>query len=594
MCKKLVYLICFVLVFGLADKAGAAPPAPWQEATIGGDTPAGSTVYTPTTQSIAITADGHDIWDDYDDFHYVYQPWSGDGEIYCRVVEWTTAPYDWSKAGVMFRDDLTDGSMDVYMVVTGNSQGGGSSFQWRDTPNSAANIGNTDYTISGVWPASPYWVRLVRTGNSFSGYVSPDGSAWTQVGSAHTNNMADPIYIGLCVTSHSAGNLVTATIDNVGGDVLFGAFPWPSKPQPADGSTIDGFIYPPDYIYVVLYFEEGDWADSHVVYFSDNEALVTALDPSVSLGGPPDPLNPRTFYAGVPLPEWTPYNDSLVRGTTYYWCAVTTDVNGTPWQGPTWDFYVALNEASNPRPADGARFIRLNPTLRWGAGAKEVYNAPHVHQIYFGTTWADVNSATDGGPLDRGDNLWDDTTWEPNSEGGLTLDYSTDYYWRIDEKHGTFGAVVLKGPVWKFTTGREGGGVRADYFEFVGQGTTVPTRAVAFASPPVLTRIDPEINFNWGDPGSPDPCIAVDYFASRWSGAVEAGWTETYVFNARTDDGVRLWIGGELVVDDWVQGGMRDNFSTPIDFVAGQRYSLMMEQYENTGGAGAELFWQSP
>jgi hypothetical protein len=152
---------------------------------------------------------------------------------------------------------------------------------------------------------------------------------------------------------------------------------------------------------------------------------------------------------------------------------------------------------------------------------------------------------------------------------------------------------VIKGDVWKFTTGREGGGVRADYFEFVGQGTTVPTRAVAFANL-VLTRVDPEINFNWGDPGSPDPCIAVDYFASRWSGAVEAGWTETYVFNARTDDGVRLWINGELVVEDWVQGGMRDNFSTPIEFVAGQKYSLMMEQYENGGGAGAELFWQSP
>ncbi|KPJ58434.1 MAG: hypothetical protein AMJ46_14220 [Latescibacteria bacterium DG_63] len=342
---------------------------------------------------------------------------------------------------------------------------------------------------------------------------------------------------------------------------LLSANPYPFNPSPTDGSTIDGYLYPPDYIYVVLTFEEGDWADSHVVYFSDNEALVNALDPSVSLGGPPDPLNPRTFYAGVPLPEWTPYNDSLVRGNTYYWCAVTTDVNGTPWQGPTWDFYVALAKASNPSPADGAKFLSLDPTLSWGAGVTEGYSSPHAHEIYFGTNYDDVNNATAGGPLHRATQSFGDETWEPNSDGGLTLDYSTDYYWRIDEKHGSFTITRVTGDVWKFTTGREGGGLRADFFEFPAQAT--PSRAVAFANL-VHTRFDPEINFTWLA-GPPDPCVAADGFASRWVGAVEAGWTETYTFNARTDDGVRLWIGGELIIDDWVEQGMSDAFSTTVN-----------------------------
>ncbi|MHC4676173.1 MAG: hypothetical protein ACYTBZ_27090, partial [Planctomycetota bacterium] len=81
-----------------------------------------------------------------------------------------------------------------------------------------------------------------------------------------------------------------------------GPNPYPSDPTPEDGSTIDGFIYISN-IYVVMNFEEGDWADSHVVYFSDDETLVSNLDPCVSLGGPPDPLKPTEFFAGVPLPE---------------------------------------------------------------------------------------------------------------------------------------------------------------------------------------------------------------------------------------------------------------------------------------------------
>jgi hypothetical protein len=207
--------------------------------TIGGDTPAGSTVYDGGTQSIAITADGHDIWDNADDFHYVYQEWSGDGEIYCRVVEWTTSPFNWSKAGVMFRDDLSEGSAFVDMIVTGNGQGSGLGFQWRDT--AGGGCGSTHDQAPAVAP--PHWVRLVRTGNVFQGWRSVDGISWTQQGGNHTTTMTDPIYIGLCVTSHNAGNLVTATIDNVGGDVQFGDWPYPSNPTPADGSTIDGFIY---------------------------------------------------------------------------------------------------------------------------------------------------------------------------------------------------------------------------------------------------------------------------------------------------------------------------------------------------------------
>ncbi len=60
----------------------------------------------------------------------------------------------------------------------------------------------------------PYWLRLARVGNTFTGSTSPDGSTWTTLGST-TVNMGAGVYIGLPVTSHDASKLGTATMDNL-------------------------------------------------------------------------------------------------------------------------------------------------------------------------------------------------------------------------------------------------------------------------------------------------------------------------------------------------------------------------------------------
>ena len=62
--------------------------------------------------------------------------------------------------------------------------------------------------------AAPYWVKLVRSASTFTGYSSPDGVTWTLVGS-QTISMAANVYIGLPVTSHNNTVLCTATLDNV-------------------------------------------------------------------------------------------------------------------------------------------------------------------------------------------------------------------------------------------------------------------------------------------------------------------------------------------------------------------------------------------
>jgi hypothetical protein len=108
----------------------------------------------------------------------------------------------------------------------------------------------------------------------------------------------------------------------------------------------------------------------------------------------------------------------------------------------------------------------------------------------------------------------------------------------------------------------------------------------------LLTRTDPQVNFAWGN-GSPDPSIGVETFSIRWTGFVRAQFTELYTFTTTTDDGVRLWINDTQIIDKWIDQGDTD-WSGSFALVAGQKYSIKMEFYENGGGATAKLAWSSP
>jgi hypothetical protein len=85
----------------------------------------------------------------------------------------------------------------------------------------------------------------------------------------------------------------------------------------------------------------------------------------------------------------------------------------------------------------------------------------------------------------------------------------------------------------------------------------------------------------------------VDDFTVRWTGAVQPQFSQTYTFYTKTDDGVRLWVNGQLLIDEWVDQGATE-WSATIALNAGQKYSITMEYYENGGGASAQLSWSSP
>ncbi|MET0510175.1 MAG: PQQ-dependent sugar dehydrogenase [Thermoleophilaceae bacterium] len=123
-------------------------------------------------------------------------------------------------------------------------------------------------------------------------------------------------------------------------------------------------------------------------------------------------------------------------------------------------------------------------------------------------------------------------------------------------------------------------GLLGEYFDGVGlTGSTV-------------TRTDATVDFNWGRTEGPIPEFGADTFSVRWTGRVEPLYSETYSFYTNSDDGVRLWVDGKLIVGNWGDHAVAENSGT-VALTAGQRYDIQLEYYENRGAAVARLGWSS-
>jgi hypothetical protein len=427
--------------------------------------------------------------------------------------------------------------------------------------------GGNGYFDGTIIVTGGQWHHYAATYDGTAGKIYIDGVLdVTSPGTGQINQSSYNLWIG--ENQQATGRLLHGLMDEVRiykraltqteiQDVMAGAgaeYPYASAPGPADGSLHAD-------TWVSLSWKAGDFAVSHDVYFGENfDDVNDATHESETFQGN-QPLVSIYFVAGFP---GFAYPDGLVNGTTYYWRI--DEVNeadpNSPWKGPVWSFTIPPKKAYNASPANGSKFIDSKATtLTWtpGFGAK-------LHFVYFGDDYDTVANAT-------GASLQALATYNP---GPLELDKT--YYWRVDESD---GANTYTGDVWIFTTAKEGGGVKAQYYNGMNFDNLV------------VTRIDPQINFNWGDPGSPDPKVGNDSFSARWTGEVEAAFTETYTFYTTSDDGARLWVNGVQVVNSWIDQSATEHSGT-IDLVAGTTYSLIMEYYENGGGAVAELRWSSP
>ncbi|MHC4120624.1 MAG: LamG-like jellyroll fold domain-containing protein [Planctomycetota bacterium] len=331
--------------------------------------------------------------------------------------------------------------------------------------------------------------------------------------------------------------------------------PFAYGPQPRNGARHED-------TWANLKWAAGDLAVSHDLYFgTDYDAIDEGAEGTFvgSIAG--------TFqvvgFPGFPAPT------GLQLGTTYYWRVdeVNPAEPDSPWKGPVWSFTVPPKEAYDPDPADGARFLGTDLTLNWTAGI-----GSKMHSVYFGTSFDDVSSATGAPPQPA-------ATYDPGAlESGIT------YYWRVDEFD---GILTHTGNVWSFTTAGAGGGLKGEYFD-----------NASVQGEPALTRIDAAIDFSWGA-DSPDPnIINAESFSVRWRGELEIAFTEAYRFYAVTEDGVRLWVNDQLVIDRWEVYRLNEYRSDPIELQGGQKVTIEMWGRDNdataqTNSATAQLLWES-
>jgi hypothetical protein len=179
-------------------------PSIWTDGDIGATGKAGSAGY--ASGVFTVKGAGAQIFGTVDAFHYVYQPLSGDGTIVARLVSMQGGG-GYASAAVMIRETLTAGSRNVNTAEW--PLYGGIFFDERSAPGgNTIEPGNLTATL-------PYWVKMSRSGSTFSSFASSDGVNWVQVGTTQTISMAQSVYIGLAVTSGLTTALTTATFDNV-------------------------------------------------------------------------------------------------------------------------------------------------------------------------------------------------------------------------------------------------------------------------------------------------------------------------------------------------------------------------------------------
>ncbi|HTX22753.1 MAG TPA: PA14 domain-containing protein [Candidatus Aquilonibacter sp.] len=179
-------------------------------------------------------------------------------------------------------------------------------------------------------------------------------------------------------------------------------------------------------------------------------------------------------------------------------------------------------------------------------------------------------------------------------------------YYTLDDSTPTSDSTLYTGPLAvtntlklkavAIKTGAVNSGVTAAAFlntAAAGHGTGLLSqywKGADFDTPPTLTRTDAVVNFDW-ETGGP---VGPGSFSARWEGSVQALDSDTYNFMTVTRGGVRLWINGRLIIDDWTAPSFWTTNSVEVPLQSQQFYNLQMDYLSSESGGGEKLFWSSP
>lgn len=174
--------------------AGTGFPTPWNQLDIGSYKTAGSATFDGSAGS-NVANNNYDIWGSSDNFHFLFEPWTGDVDLVVRIVSQTNTAA-WAKGGIMIRESLNADSSYAFCFM---APGYGANIQYRAAINTSAQQGQAVATAS-----EPYWCRLIRSGTTILALGSNDGNNWTLLNTLSIP-MAQQIYIGVANSSQGGG-----------------------------------------------------------------------------------------------------------------------------------------------------------------------------------------------------------------------------------------------------------------------------------------------------------------------------------------------------------------------------------------------------
>ena len=435
MCKKLMYLVSFVLVLSIAGNVSANLVAHWKF-----DDGSGTTAQDSSGNGYDGTLFGEPKWvagqiggalefDGTDD--YVELPI---GSLISSLTSSTFATWvDFSNEGGGWQRIFDFGTSTIVNMFLTPRIGTDGSMRFAITIDTFNDEDQT--TAQATLPSG--WHQVVLTMNAdenvHSLYLDGELAAQNTTARHTPSTLGETNQNWLGRSQYAADGYFDGRLDDFRiydrvltpkqiEDLFNGIPPEFTKalgPTPEDGA------YHSD-TWVNIKWVPGDFAVSHDVYFSDNFDDVNDGAPEAFVG------NQAATFIVAGFPGFA-FPDGLIPGTTYYWRVDELEADGTTkYEGNVWSFTVPPRTAYKPDPADGAELVATDVKLKWegGFGVK-------LHTVYFGDNFDDVNNATVG--LPHGD-----TTYTP---GPLKL--GKTYYWRVDE----FDAFnTHKGNVWSFTT----------------------------------------------------------------------------------------------------------------------------------------------
>jgi fibronectin type 3 domain-containing protein len=265
----------------------------------------------------------------------------------------------------------------------------------------------------------------------------------------------------------------------------------------------------------------------------------------------------------------TTFSDTgLTDGTTYYYKVSAVNAAG---ESP-----LSAEVSATPQVAAPAAPSNLSATAASTSQINLTWTDNSSNESGFVVEWATNSTFTAG---DTTANVGANVT----SYSATGLSAGTTYWFRVRATNAggaSANSNVASATTQTASTGT-GTGLVATYYDNMDfTGTTV-------------SRTDATVNFNFGT-GSPVSGIAPFTYSIRWTGQVQAVESGSYRFRTVSDDGVRLWVNGQLVINNWTNHAPTTNTSAAVTLTAGQKYTIKMEYYQNGGGAVARLLWERP